>query len=279
MDFPVNTKEKPCTIALNFACRGRTSVSILCVNPDRKNTVYINSKIVIDGSGKFFIRMPKSPKKVMVRIIHSGRPEDFKIIGIEQPDKMIIPLKQKLSAFNFLDPKIISFIDMMQQFCELAGILSAGGRSIYYSDDGRFRFDYVDKIKDTSGRELTTPAAAGKITKKMSFAYDYFYNETVTARATFATHEFAHAYLNKDVDNEEEADLHALKILLGLGYSRKEILYGFTRIFSRSHKVNGNSEINNKRIDRIVEFINKFENTNFPNLSYYYEGEGGKVNI
>lgn len=266
MDIKITTNNKPCTVAFDFESTNANDLAILVVNPDKPNTIYVNSNIIVNGSGKFFVRLPTSPRNLLIRLT-SNNPTEIK------EHYTIFPLNQKLSAFDYLNPKIISFIKFAQQLSENVGILSAGNRSIYYSDDALYRVDLVDLIKDKDNNILTTPAAAGTITKKISLAKTVIINLVVTARMAFLLHEFAHVCLNKDIDNEEEADLNALKILLGLGYSRKEILHAFMLIFSNSEKKNGKSDGNRKRADLIADFIVKFENVNSPNYAYYYDGE------
>ena len=71
-------------------------------------------------------------------------------------------------------------------------------------------------------------------------------------------HEFAHFYLNKNIDDETEADLNGLLIYLGLGYPRIEGYEAFLQVFEGSPTAE-----NKKRYDVINEFIQNFEKKKF----------------
>jgi hypothetical protein len=68
-------------------------------------------------------------------------------------------------------------------------------------------------------------------------------------------HEFSHVYLNDNVDDEVEADLNGLLIYLGLGYPRIEAFEVFAKTFDGAP-----TEQNKIRYDKIVNFIDDFEN-------------------
>jgi hypothetical protein len=77
-------------------------------------------------------------------------------------------------------------------------------------------------------------------------------------RMAILLHEFAHFYLNKNIDDETEADLNGLLIYLGLGYPRIEGYEAFLQVFEGSP-----TPENKKRYDVINEFIQNFEKKKF----------------
>ena len=77
-------------------------------------------------------------------------------------------------------------------------------------------------------------------------------------RMAILLHEFAHFYLNKNIDDETEADLNGLLIYLGLGYPRIEGYEAFLQVFEGSPTAE-----NKKRYDVINEFIQNFEKKKF----------------
>jgi hypothetical protein len=84
-------------------------------------------------------------------------------------------------------------------------------------------------------------------------------------------HEFSHFFLNKVQDDEQEADMNALLIYLGLGYSRSEVKKVFLKVFA-----NTPSDVNVQRYrDTIEKVINNFDNSNFKVIggNYNYKGE------
>ena len=133
MDLKINTKRKPLTVAFDFKSNKPVGVNILTVNPTKPNTVYANATTV-SGDGKYFLRLPASPDNILVRITSS-------IPNSLNYNYSILPLKQNLSAFDYLNPDTLNFIKFLQEFAENAGVLSSGNRSIYYSDNGKFRIE------------------------------------------------------------------------------------------------------------------------------------------
>ena len=73
-------------------------------------------------------------------------------------------------------------------------------------------------------------------------------------RMAILLHEFAHFYLNEDIQDEIEADLNGLLIYLGLGYPRVDGYEAFEGTPTEKNKV---------RFDVINKFIHDFENKKY----------------
>jgi hypothetical protein len=131
--------------------------------------------------------------------------------------------------------------------------LSAKG-SVYTSNDGNFRVDYLDDIIGDGGRTLNTPARINKNSAIIQVSKKKFLQYTIPERMAILLHEFSHYYLNDDISNETEADLNALLIYLGLGYPRIDAYNVFTKVFESS-----DNEANIERMKLIDEFIRNFE--------------------
>ena len=67
-------------------------------------------------------------------------------------------------------------------------------------------------------------------------------------------HEFSHYYLNNTPEDEEEADLNALLIYLGLGYPRIEAENVFLNTFHQA-----DTPENRKRWIKIKDVISNFD--------------------
>ena len=81
---------------------------------------------------------------------------------------------------------------------------------------------------------------------------------TIPMRMSILLHEFSHFYLNKDVANETEADLNALKIYLSLGYPYIEAHKSFIHTFK------GNQTLQNKmRYEEIKKFVKGYERNKY----------------
>jgi hypothetical protein len=77
-------------------------------------------------------------------------------------------------------------------------------------------------------------------------------------RMAILLHEFAHFYLNENIEDEIEADLNGLLIYLGLGYPRIDGYEAFLQVFEGTP-----SEQNVVRYDVINKFIQDFENKKY----------------
>ena len=75
-------------------------------------------------------------------------------------------------------------------------------------------------------------------------------------------HEFSHKYRNPKIDleisNEVGADLNALYIYLGLGYSKVDAIFVFANVFLKAQ-----SQGNLDRMRKIMDYIKRFENQEF----------------
>jgi hypothetical protein len=164
-----------------------------------------------------------------------------------------LPLKRKLTAFNHANPTIQKFVRFAEEFSAKAGYISAKG-SVYTSDDGQFRIDYLDDITDEGGNPIKTPARISRSQGIIEVSKKKFEGYTIPMRMAILLHEFSHYYLNTDMANETEADLNGLLIYLGLGYPRIDAYNVFTQVFITSP-----NEMNHNRMKIIDDFIRNFE--------------------
>jgi hypothetical protein len=197
--------------------------------------------------------MPLSPKKSTIVIrseaeLSGGKDEGYKVTALK-----IFPLKRKLSAFNHANTTIKNFINFAEEFSSKAGYISANG-SVYMSDDGFFRIDYLNDIKDATGKSLKTPARISRSEGIIQISKEKFDKDTIPMRMIILCHEFSHFYLNGNMSSETEADLNALVIYLGLGYPRIDAYNVFTKVFYTAP-----SEQNKARMKIIDSFIRNFE--------------------
>jgi ferritin len=97
-------------------------------------------------------------------------------------------------------------------------------------------------------------------------AYSKFKNYTIPMRIDILLHEFSHKYKNPkiglEISNEIGADINALYIYLGLGFSKIDAICVFGNVFLKAQS-SGNQE----RMRKIMDYINKFENQEFAKLN------------
>jgi hypothetical protein len=113
------------------------------------------------------------------------------------------------------------------------------------------------EIKNKNGVEVNTPARISKRTGVIQVSKKQFEQFTIPMRLAILLHEFAHFYLNEQMDDEVEADLNGLLLYLGLGYPRIEAYQAFLETFKGVP-----SQQNKERYDVINKFINDFEKMN-----------------
>ena len=254
MKVIAHTKGKPCTIMIRIAVRSPKKIYLKVSDPSRPNTVFTNRYCLVSKQEDLFVRMPITSEKCDVFIksqeeLNGGVDSDYKVLEMKK-----LPLKRKLTAFNHANPTIQRFVRFAEEFSAKAGYISAKG-SVYTSDDGKFRIDYLDDILDESGQAMKTPARISRSKGIIEVSKKKFEAYTIPMRMAILLHEFSHYYLNTDMANETEADLNGLLIYLGLGYPRIDAYNVFTQVFITSP-----NEANHNRMKIIDDFIRNFEN-------------------
>jgi len=259
MDYRTDNK----ALTLLIPIQANEKVRVVVYDKFKDNAIYSDRTQMIKGSDKFIVRLPQTPRVASIRIIANSN--KMRVGTIQE-----VPLKRKISAFDYKNEMILSFIKFAQEFCENAGILDADN-TVYLSDDGKLRIDYVENIiNPKTKQEMNTPARISVQRGIIEISKNKFKDYTIQERMAILSHEFSHFYLNKNIRDETEADINALKILLGLGYSRTEVAKVFLVVFHQS-SLNGNrkqSAANKKRYLIIENFIKNFEKQTFSD--YYY---------
>ena len=84
-------------------------------------------------------------------------------------------------------------------------------------------------------------------------------------RMAILLHEFSHKFKNPkiglQISNEIGADINALYIYLGLGFSKIDAITVFAKVFLKA-QTDGNME----RMKKILDYINRFENQEYAKL-------------
>ena len=115
------------------------------------------------------------------------------------------------------------------------------------------------------GRPSTTPARIGHRTGVIDVSKLHFDRYTIPMRMCILLHEFSHKYRNPKIDleisNEVGADLNALYIYLGLGYSKVDAIFVFANVFLKAQ-----SQGNMVRMRKIMDYIKRFENQEFAKI-------------
>ncbi len=243
-------------------------------------TFYTNREATINGVEDFVIRLPQCPDNGIISVFNKrsgnlpeGKDKTFKLIVAKKQ-----PLKKALNVFATQSSTVRNFLKFAQEFSERAGVLSDSlpdGASVYYSDDLRFRIDYVNVIRDDNkkipnpvtgemvpnpryGKELKTPARISRENGVIEISKFYFKDYTVPMRMAILLHEFSHFYLNDNPRNESEADTNALTIYLSMGYPRIEAYQAWLEVFKGT-----DTPQNRERWKIIKTFIDDFESKTY----------------
>lgn len=254
------TGYKPQTLFLKVVSNtGYTeNIRVIVEHPQLAYTQFINRKVIVepDKPTEVYLRLPLNPEFVSIKLYNER-------LGQKPGDKSFafvlkkMPLTRRLDAFDYLNPKVISFIEFAEEFSCKAGSISTQG-IMYKSDDDRFCIDYVANM----GRN--TPASVRKSTKIISVNRSTFIRYTVPMRFLILLHEFSHVYINDTPENEIEADINALAIYLGLGYPRIEAYDAFLNVFTSAP-----TDQNGKRYKMIEQYITDFEENRQKSISAY----------
>lgn len=258
IDIPSN--HFPFQLDITIETKELTKLRIVTVDPNKPASKYYDFNQKVNGKKTVELRFPVSPKRLKIIIFN---PENGDMPFGEDPTFSIEDLKvRKLKEYDvWWNKDTKNFYNFAVQFAQQAGILSAGNKKpdIYRSDDGKFTIDYYNVIYDrVEKRLLSTPARIGHNSGVIEVSKAKFLEYTVPMRLTILLHEYAHKYLNpkidRPIDYETGADIQALYIYLGKGWSPIEANKAFLKVFNK-HK----NKPNHKRYKIIRDFIIKYD--------------------
>lgn len=256
---------RPCVIRFKVSTKVPTKLVIKAMDFKKPHTLYRNSITTITKPTEIIIRMPQSPEAGMVEIYNpkNGNLPTNQDLTFRVTDLKIDYLKQSVNVFDSYNNGLKSFIKFAQQFSDRCSIISAtlpnGGASVYYSDDGKFRIDFVDVIRDRKSKQpLSTPSRISQLDGVIEVSRKHFLNYTVPMRMAILLHEYAHFYMNRDPRSEVQADKNALLVYLGMGYPRIEAYQAWLDVF-----IGSPTDQNRERYDLIKKYIDDFEKSSY----------------
>ena len=168
----------------------------------------------------------------------------------------------------WLDSATNDFLPLAVQFSQVAGFTAASDKGrIFTTPDKQFTIKYFNAIRDNlSGAVLNTPARIGHRTGIIETAKVKFDTYTIPMRMIILLHEFSHKYKNPkiglEISNETGADINALYIYLGMGFSKIDAICVFANVFLKA-QTKGNIE----RMRKIMDYIQRFENQEFASVN------------
>lgn len=251
MNKEILLNHKPCTIQVDIETFEPQKLWIKVSDAQQEHTYYTKRYAKINGKQTFYIRLPQSPK-IADLIIYNDISKDFNL----QDDTFkinnikIVPLKKTPLK---LSKQTISFIRFAQEFCEMAGVLEASKKGeVYISDNGKFRIDYFDEIRnELTGNVISTPARISQISGRIEVSKKSFISYSVPMRMAILLHEFSHFYINKNPHSEVQADLNGMKLYLAIGYPRIDAYNVFLNVFKGTD--NPESVTRFKKLDSFIK--------------------------
>jgi hypothetical protein len=188
--------DKPTKLKIVIETTYREKIWIKVKDAHRKNTYYTKRYGFVEGKQDFYVLMPQAPMEASVVVYNDTN-------GLMRADNSFRVLEVKALDYKVPKPnfskKTQAFVKFAQEFCDECGYLSSSQKGdIYTSNNGRFRIDYFDVIKNSSGSVIKTPARISQISGKIEVSAEQFRTFTIPMRMAILLHEYSHFYLNKN---------------------------------------------------------------------------------
>lgn len=252
---------KKFSLNITIKCRGKKTFRVWAQDSNKVNSKYADRQIDVEGERTIYFSFPVSPKELLIVILNVDniKDKDFEVTIEEKP----------LKDYNIaLDQETLNFLKLAIYFSQVSGFSEASPKGVLYqTDDDQFRIKYYDIIRHhLSGKPMNTPARIGHKTGIIEVAKAKFDNYTIPMRLMILLHEFSHKYKNPkiglEISNEVGADINALYIYLGLGFSKIDAICVFAKVF-----LGAQTDSNLDRMRKINDYIRKFENQEFAKLN------------
>lgn len=227
----VKTFNKPCEIEI-FTNAPENAI-LKAFDKSKPNTVYYK-RFIDDNIKNYIIKLPISPEILTIKLVDC---------------KNCIIINYKVNSLKKRELKLnsetIKFIEFAKHFVTKAGYIDVG---LYKDKNNLFVIDYMYRLKNR-GVEVATPARIGVTNNVIQISKKQFKNMSIPDRFLILMHEYSHNYINKNPDNEREADKWAEIIYFSLGFpifNGVDILY----------RILGNSKLSENRLKQVYDYAN-----------------------
>jgi len=246
------TDKRAISLVVSIKCTGKCRFRVIA-SALTTNSKYADRTIEVSGYRSIYLSFPTSPDKIKIVVQPLEKTEDY-----------LVDIKEKpLKTYQiYQDAEVKKFVEMAQNFTAQSGTAPASPQGRFFrTKDGYFNIKYFPFIVD-QGKVSTTPARIGHTSGIIEVSKMHFDRYTIPMRMIILLHEFSHKYRNPKIDleisNEVGADLNALYIYLGLGYSKVDAIFVFANVFLKAQ-----SQGNLERMRKIMDYIQRFENQEF----------------
>jgi hypothetical protein len=234
---------------------------IVASNKGKENSKYAKREAIVEGSRIVTLSFPVTPQTMMLGIYNMADKNDANF----QVEYEEVPLK---TYQVWIDQQTKDFMKLNLFFSQGCGFSQASPQGrVFSTSDGEFNILYYPVIKNgLDSKPLSTPARIGHSTGNIEVAKNKFDRYTVAERVVILLHEYSHKYRNPKlglaISNETGADINALYIYLGMGFSKIDAINVFANVFLKA-----NTPSNVLRMRKIMDYIQKFEQGDFAQLS------------
>lgn len=255
MEQTWESDKRALSLDVSIKCKQKCRFRVIA-SDFKKNTKYADRTIEVDGFREIYLSFPTTPEKLRIIVTPIDHQQDY-LVNIKEETL-------KTYAIN-KDSEMIKFVRFAQQFCGLSGYESASpkGRN-FTTPDKKFKIRFFPFITQNN-KVSTTPARIGHNTGTIEVSKLHFDRYTVPMRMCILLHEFSHVFRNPKMDlkieNEVGADMNALYIYLGLGYSKVDAIFVFANVFLKAQ-----TESNMDRMRKIMDYISRFEKQEFAKI-------------
>lgn len=254
------TNNEPMSLYITIECSGKKRFRVWCEQLGKKNSKYSDRIIEVEGKRIIYFNLPVSPKELFIGCLNAD--------NVNDKDFNFSILKLPLKKYNiYMDADTKQFVQFAINFSQVCGFQNpAQNGTFYQTKDGMYKIKYFPIIKDySSGMAINTPARIGHNTGIIEVAKCKFDNYTIPMRMMILLHEFAHKYKNPKIglkiSNEFGADINALYLYLGCGWSKIDAITVFAKVFLKAQ-----TDDNIMRIRKLQDYIQKFENQEYAQL-------------
>lgn len=246
---------------ITIKCKGKKNFRAYAEDYGKKNSKYADRVLTAEGMRQIYFSFPVSPKALHICIIN--------VDDVNDTDFEVEFSESRVRDYNvWIDLETRRFLDLALNFSQRCGFeqASSSGR-IFQSDNSEFTIKYYPVLVDAlSGNAINSPARIGHRTGNIEIAKTKFDNYTVAMRMIILLHEYSHKFKNPkiglEISNEIGADINALYIYLGLGFSKIDAICVFANVFLKAQ-----TKSNIERMRKIMDYIQKFENQEFAKIN------------
>jgi len=242
---------------ITIKCKGKRVFKIFCEDPGKPNSKYANRIVKVSGTRQIHFSLPITPNNLNICCYDAY---DQRNLGFEVEVE-----DEPLTTYNiWIDSGTKDFLNLALFFSQVCGFEQGSKKGrIFQTSDEKYKIKYYPVIVDfKTGRDMNTSGRIGHSTGNIDAEKIRFDKYTVAMRMIILLHEYCHVYKNPriglEISNEVGADLNALYIYLGMGFSKVDAIFVYANIFLKAQTPG-----NMKRMNKLLDYIKRFEAQEF----------------